>query len=136
MKYKADGTPLVVLAGKEYGTGSSRGWAAKGTILLGVKAVIAESFERIHRSNLVGMGVLPLQFKDGENAKTLGFDGSETFDIIGLQDGASKTATVTATKADGSKKSLEAHVMLTTPKEGDSFRPRGLPQARLRQMAP
>src|SRR3546814_6448239 len=93
MKYKADGTPLVVLAGKEYGTGSSRDWAAKGTILLGVKAVIAESFERIHRSNLVGMGVLPLQFKDGENAKTLGFDGSDTFDIIGLQDGASKTAT-------------------------------------------
>src|SRR3546814_11539657 len=101
----------------------SRSWAAKGTILLGVKAVIAESFERIHRSNLVGMGVLPLQFKDGENAKTLGFDGSETFDIIGLQDGASKTAPVTATKADGRKKSFEAHVMLLTPKEADSFPP-------------
>ena len=75
MKYKADGVPLVVIAGKEYGTGSSRDWAAKGTMLLGVKAVIAESFERIHRSNLVGMGVLPLQFKDGENAQTLGLDG-------------------------------------------------------------
>ena len=84
MQYKADGVPLVVLAGKEYGTGSSRDWAAKGTNLLGVKAVIAESFERIHRSNLVGMGVLPLQFQDGENAQTLGLDGSETFDITGL----------------------------------------------------
>ena len=78
MKYKAEGTPLVVIAGKEYGTGSSRDWAAKGTLLLGVKAVIAESFERIHRSNLVGMGVLPLQFRDGENAKSLGLTGKET----------------------------------------------------------
>src|SRR5690606_14182158 len=86
MKYKADGTPLVVLAGKEYGTGSSRDWAAKGTILLGVKAVVAESFERIHRSNLVGMGVLPLVFKPGENRKTFGFDGSEVIDILGLSD--------------------------------------------------
>ncbi|MGN7725190.1 aconitate hydratase AcnA [Luteimonas sp. 22616] len=135
MKYKADGTPLVVLAGKEYGTGSSRDWAAKGTILLGVKAVIAESFERIHRSNLVGMGVLPLQFKDGQNAQSLGFDGSETFDIIGLQDGASKTATVTATKADGSTKSFEAHVMLLTPKEVEYFRHGGLLQYVLRQLA-
>ncbi len=90
MKYKADKTPLVVFAGKEYGTGSSRDWAAKGTLLLGVKAVIAESFERIHRSNLVGMGVLPLQFKDGENAKSLGLTGKETFDITGLKDGESK----------------------------------------------
>ena len=135
MKYKADGTPLVVLAGKEYGTGSSRDWAAKGTILLGVKAVIAESFERIHRSNLVGMGVLPLQFKDGQNAKTLGFDGSETFDITGLQDGAAKTATVTATRADGSKKSFEANVMLLTPKEVEYFRHGGLLQYVLRQLA-
>ena len=135
MKYKADGTPLVVLAGKEYGTGSSRDWAAKGTILLGVKAVVAESFERIHRSNLVGMGVLPLQFKDGENAGSLGLDGSETFDITGLQDGASKTATVTATKADGSTKSFEVHVMLLTPKEVDYFRHGGLLQYVLRQLA-
>jgi len=101
MKYKADGVPLVVLAGKEYGTGSSRDWAAKGTNLLGVKAVIAESFERIHRSNLVGMGVLPLQFHDGQNASTLGLDGPETFDIPGLAHGPAKTPTGTPTKAAG-----------------------------------
>ncbi len=83
MEYKKEGTPLVVIAGKEYGTGSSRDWAAKGTLLLGVKAVIAESFERIHRSNLVGMGVLPLQFRDGESAKSLGLTGKETFEIDG-----------------------------------------------------
>ncbi|KAG0922064.1 hypothetical protein G6F32_014830 [Rhizopus arrhizus] len=83
MKYKADKVPLVVLAGKEYGTGSSRDWAAKGTLLLGVKAVVAESFERIHRSNLVGMGVLPLEFKPGTTRLTLGIDGSETFDVVG-----------------------------------------------------
>jgi len=135
MKYKADGTPLVVLAGKEYGTGSSRDWAAKGTILLGVKAVIAESFERIHRSNLVGMGVLPLQFRDGENAQTLGLDGSERFDITGLNDGASKNATVTATRADGSKKTFEAKVLLLTPKEVEYFRNGGLLQYVLRQLA-
>src|SRR3546814_18074237 len=96
------------------------------------RSVIAESFERIHRSNLVGMGVLPLQFKDGENAKTLGFDGSETFDITGLQDGASKTATVTATKADGSKKSIAAHVMLLTPTEVAYFRQLGRASCRER----
>jgi aconitate hydratase len=135
VKYKADGVPLVVIAGKEYGTGSSRDWAAKGTILLGVKAVIAESFERIHRSNLVGMGVLPLQFRDGENAASLGFDGSETFDIAGLNDGASKTATVTATKADGSKKTFEAKVLLLTPKEVEYFRNGGILQYVLRQLA-
>ena len=87
MKYKKENVPLVVIAGKEYGTGSSRDWAAKGTLLLGVKAVIAESFERIHRSNLVGMGVLPLQFRDGENAQSLGLKGDEVFDIVGLNDG-------------------------------------------------
>ncbi len=135
MKYKVDGTPLVVLAGKEYGTGSSRDWAAKGTILLGVKAVIAESFERIHRSNLVGMGVLPLQFKQGDNAKTLGFDGSETFDVTGLKDGASKTATVTATHTDGRKKIFDAKVLLLTPKEVEYFRHGGLLQYVLRQLA-
>ena len=135
MKYKADGVPLVVLAGKEYGTGSSRDWAAKGTNLLGVKAVIAESFERIHRSNLVGMGVLPLQFHDGENAQTLGLDGSEVFDVTGLDDGKAKTATVTATKADGSKKSFTAKVLLLTPKEVEYFRNGGLLQYVLRQLA-
>ena len=94
MKYKAEGVPLVVFAGKEYGTGSSRDWAAKGTNLLGVKAVIAESFERIHRSNLVGMGVLPCQFLEGQNAQTLGLKGDEVVSISGLQDGAGKQATV------------------------------------------
>ena len=84
MKYKESNTPLVVLAGKEYGTGSSRDWAAKGTALLGVKVVIAESYERIHRSNLVGMGVLPLQFKEGDSAKSLGLDGTEFFDVLGI----------------------------------------------------
>ncbi|MBH1529161.1 aconitate hydratase AcnA [Stenotrophomonas maltophilia] len=135
MKYKADKVPLVVLAGKEYGTGSSRDWAAKGTLLLGVKAVIAESFERIHRSNLVGMGVLPLQFRNGENAQSLGLDGSETIDITDLQDGASKRATVTATKADGTKKTFEVSVMLLTPKEVEYFRHGGLLQYVLRQLA-
>jgi len=135
MKYKADKVPLVVLAGKEYGTGSSRDWAAKGTLLLGVKAVIAESFERIHRSNLVGMGVLPLQFRKGENAQSLGLDGSEVIDITGLQDGASKRATVTATKADGTKKTFEVSVMLLTPKEVEYFRHGGLLQYVLRQLA-
>ncbi|MEK7278781.1 MAG: aconitate hydratase, partial [Chloroflexota bacterium] len=86
MKYKEEGVPLLVIAGKEYGTGSSRDWAAKGTLLLGVKAVIAESFERIHRSNLVGMGVLPLVFKEGQNAESLGLTGRESFDILGISD--------------------------------------------------
>jgi aconitate hydratase len=135
MKYKASGTPLVVIAGKEYGTGSSRDWAAKGTLLLGVKAVITESFERIHRSNLVGMGVLPLQFKNGENAQTLGLTGNETFDVSGLDDGRSKEATVTATAPDGSTKQFSVHVMLLTPKERDFFRHGGILQYVLRQLA-
>ncbi|WP_180684549.1 aconitate hydratase AcnA, partial [Tepidicella baoligensis] len=126
MKYKADGVPLVVIAGKEYGTGSSRDWAAKGTKLLGVKAVIAESFERIHRSNLVGMGVLPLQFLDGQNAQTLGLDGTETYDIVGLADGQSKTATVIARKADGGEVRFEVRVLLLTPKEVEYFRHGGI----------
>jgi aconitate hydratase len=135
MKYKADKTPLVVLAGKEYGTGSSRDWAAKGTLLLGVKAVIAESFERIHRSNLVGMGVLPCQFQDGENAQSLGLTGKETFDIVGLEGGESKTAKVTATAADGSTKSFTVKVLLLTPKEREFFRHGGILQYVLRQLA-
>ncbi len=135
MQYKADGVPLVVIAGKEYGTGSSRDWAAKGTNLLGVKAVIAESFERIHRSNLVGMGVLPLQFLDNENAQSLGLDGSEVFDISGLQDGASKRATVDAKKADGSVKQFQVKVLLLTPKEVEYFKHGGLLQYVLRQLA-
>ncbi|QQP99213.1 aconitate hydratase AcnA [Lysobacter enzymogenes] len=135
MKYKADGVPLVVFAGKEYGTGSSRDWAAKGTNLLGVKAVIAESFERIHRSNLVGMGVLPLQFKDGENAQSLGLDGSEVVSVTGLDDGKAKTAKVTAKKADGSEKTFEAKVLLLTPKEVEYFRHGGILHYVLRQLA-
>ncbi|MEO8809013.1 MAG: aconitate hydratase AcnA [Rhodanobacter sp.] len=135
MKYKNDGTPLVVLAGKEYGTGSSRDWAAKGTLLLGVKAVIAESFERIHRSNLVGMGVLPCTFRDGESAKSLGLTGNESFDISGLDDGCAKQAKVTATAEDGSKKEFTVNVMLLTPKERDFYRHGGILQYVLRQLA-
>jgi aconitate hydratase len=134
MKYKADGVPLVVIAGKEYGTGSSRDWAAKGTLLLGVRAVIAESFERIHRSNLVGMGVLPLRFRDGQTAQSLGLDGSETYAITGLDNGAAKTARVTATKADGSETGFDVDVLLQTPKEVDYMRHGGVLQYVLRQL--
>jgi len=135
MKYRADGTPLVVFAGKEYGTGSSRDWAAKGTLLLGVKAVIAESFERIHRSNLVGMGVLPCQFMDGEDARTLGLTGHETIAITGLDDGVATRASVTATAADGSEKQFTVKVLLLTPKERVFFRHGGILPYVLRQLA-
>jgi len=135
MKYKDEGTPLVVIAGKEYGTGSSRDWAAKGTLLLGVKAVIAESFERIHRSNLVGMGVLPLQFRAGETAASHGLTGRETFDISGLQGGEARTATVTATSPDGSSTTFTVDVMLLTPKERDFYRHGGILQYVLRDLA-
>ena len=135
MKYKADKVPLVVLAGKEYGTGSSRDWAAKGTMLLGVKAVIAESFERIHRSNLVGMGVLPLQFIEGQNALSLGLRGDETFDITELHDGASRIAHVQATGSDGRVVSFKAQVLLMTPKEVEYFRHGGILHYVLRQLA-
>ena len=135
MRYQADGTPWVVIAGKEYGTGSSRDWAAKGTLLLGVKAVIAESFERIHRANLVGMGVLPLRFRDGQGAAALGLDGRETYAITGLADGEAKTATVTATRADGSTCTFEVDVLLLTPKEVAYMRHGGLLQYVLRQLA-
>ena len=135
MQYKAAGTPLLVIAGSEYGTGSSRDWAAKGTNLLGVKAVLAKSFERIHRSNLVGMGVLPLQFADGQDAQSLGLDGTETYDITGLEDGASRTATVVARKDDGTTIAFQAHVLLLTPKEVEYFRHGGLLQYVLRQLA-
>lgn len=134
MKYRDEGTPLVVLAGKEYGTGSSRDWAAKGTILLGVQAVITESFERIHRSNLVGMGVLPLNFVDGENADSLGLDGTESFDIIGLERGA-KTVTVKASKEDGSAVEFQAKVRIDTPKEWDYYQHGGILQYVIRQLA-
>jgi len=135
MKYKAEKTPLVVIAGKEYGTGSSRDWAAKGTLLLGIEAVIAESFERIHRSNLVGMGVLPLQFKDGENAQSLGLTGKETFAITGLDGGDAKWAHVVATAKDGKKTAFDVHVMLLTPKERDFYKHGGILQYVLRDLA-
>jgi aconitate hydratase len=134
MKYKEEGVPLVILAGKEYGTGSSRDWAAKGTKLLGVEAVIAESFERIHRSNLVGMGVLPLQFKDGENAETLGLTGTESFDIDGLTAGAT-TVTVKATAEDGNTTEFEAKVRIDTPKEWEYYQNGGILHYVLRQLA-
>jgi aconitate hydratase len=134
MRYKRTHTPLVVLAGKEYGTGSSRDWAAKGTMLLGVKAVIAESFERIHRSNLVGMGVLPLQFMDGQNAQTLGLTGLESYMIAGLNDGAAKEVEVVAN--DGSaEKRFKVKVLLLTPKEVEFYRHGGLLHYVLRQLA-
>ena len=135
MRYQQAGTPLVVLAGQEYGTGSSRDWAAKGTKLLGVAAVIASSYERIHRSNLIGMGVLPLQFKAGESAQTLGLDGSESFDITGLDGGAARTVTVTASAEDGSQKVFEARVRIDTPKERDYYRNGGILHYVLRQLA-
>ena len=135
MKYKEDKRPLVVLGGAEYGSGSSRDWAAKGTILLGVKAVLTSSFERIHRSNLVGMGVLPLTFKDGENAATYNLDGSEVLSITGLDNGESKTAKVTAIRADGSTESFDVNVMLQTPKEREYVRHGGVLHYVLRQLA-
>ena len=137
--YQAAGIPLVVLGGKEYGSGSSRDWAAKGTALLGVKAVIAESFERIHRSNLIGMGVVPLQFPAGQSAESLGLDGTETFSIMGLtalNEGATpRTVAVTAQKADGSAVSFDAVVRIDTPGEADYFRHGGILQYVLRQLA-
>jgi aconitate hydratase len=135
VKYKAANTPLVILAGKEYGTGSSRDWAAKGTMLLGVKAVIAESFERIHRSNLIGMGVLPLQFKDGQNAQSLGLDGKETFEIVGLNRGAAKTVKVIAKTDAGKTIEFEARLRIDTPKELDYYQHGGILQYVLRQLA-
>ena len=135
LRYQQENTPLVVLAGTEYGTGSSRDWAAKGTQLLGVKAVITASFERIHRSNLIGMGELPLNFMEGENADSLGLDGTESYDITGLGDGSAKQVTVTATAADGSSKQFQAKSRLDTPKEVDYYRNGGILNFVLRQLA-
>jgi aconitate hydratase len=136
MAYKHDGTPLVILAGKEYGTGSSRDWAAKGTILLGVRAVIAESFERIHRSNLVGMGVLPLQFEDGQSASSLGLDGTETFSIPGVAGlKPRQDVTVEVTRADGSKTSFTARCRIDTYNELEYFRSGGILHYVLRRLA-
>jgi aconitate hydratase len=140
MRYQQDDVPLVVLAGKEYGSGSSRDWAAKGPSLLGVRAVIAESYERIHRSNLVGMGVLPLQFQEGENTASLGLSGHETFTIVGLSDKLAsdfadgRTITVQATDEDGTTREFTTIVRIDTPQEVQYYRNGGILQYVLRQL--
>jgi aconitate hydratase len=141
VKYAERGVPLVILAGKEYGSGSSRDWAAKGPNLLGVRAVIAESFERIHRSNLVGMGILPLQFAEGQNVESLGLTGEEVFSFAGLTKllaekfAGGRTLTVEATAADGTTKKIEAKVRIDTPQEIEYFEHGGILQYVLRQLA-
>jgi aconitate hydratase len=135
MRYIAEGTPLIVIGGKEYGTGSSRDWAAKGTLLLGIKAVLVESFERIHRSNLVGMGVLPLQFLPGENASSLGLTGEETFDVLGLQDIAPRQRVqIKATRPNGDVIEFDAIVRIDSPVEVEYFRNGGILQTVLRRL--
>jgi aconitate hydratase len=135
MKYKNEGVPLVVIAGKEYGSGSSRDWAAKGTLLLGVRAVIAESFERIHRSNLVGMGLLPLEFKAGETRETLGLTGLEKFDVEGMTSlEPRKVLNVRATRDDGSVKTFQVLARVDTPEEMAYYRHGGILQYVLRQL--
>lgn len=136
MRYRQEGVPLIILAGKEYGTGSSRDWAAKGTVLLGVRAVIAESFERIHRSNLVGMGVLPMQFKPGEKIETLGLTGKEQFSILGLSDQLlpKSEVSVVARKEDGSQTQFQAIARLDTPIEVSYYRNGGILHTVLRNM--
>ncbi len=137
MQYQKDGIPLVVFAGKEYGTGSSRDWAAKGTRLLGIKAVIAESFERIHRSNLVGMGIIPLQFPEGVSRKTLQLDGSETVSISGLKDGITPRMTVPCaiTRADGTSEAIDLLCRIDTVDEVDYYRHEGILQYVLRDLS-
>jgi aconitate hydratase len=136
MKYQAKKIPLVILAGHEYGTGSSRDWAAKGTRLLGVKAVAAASFERIHRSNLVGMGVLPLQFADGTNAQTLGLDGSETFAITGLSEAIEpgQMVTLEITRKNGKREEVPVKLRIDTPIEIDYYRHGGILPFVLREL--
>ncbi|MDT8398522.1 MAG: aconitate hydratase AcnA [Pseudomonadales bacterium] len=135
MRYQQEKVPLLILGGKEYGTGSSRDWAAKGTLLLGAKAVIAQSFERIHRSNLIGMGVLPLVFLDGESADSLQLKGNERYTIAGLDDGKAKRVKVTATADDGSSTEFECRVRLDTPQEVEYYRHGGILHYVLRQLA-
>ncbi|MEQ8177296.1 MAG: aconitate hydratase, partial [Amphiplicatus sp.] len=136
MKYIAEGSSLVVVAGKEYGTGSSRDWAAKGTILLGIRAVIAESFERIHRSNLVGMGVLPLQFADGDSWKSLGLTGDEMVTVHGVVKlEPRQTAKVTITAADGTSRDIEVRVRIDTADELEYYKHGGILQYVMRSLA-
>jgi len=136
MRYQADGVPTVVFGGEEYGTGSSRDWAAKGTQLLGVKAVIARSFERIHRSNLVGMGVLPLQFKGDDSAASLGINGDETFDIMGLEREMKpqQDATLVIRKPNGESRTVSLRLRIDTPIEVDYYRNGGILQYVLRSL--
>jgi aconitate hydratase len=136
-KYRQEGVPLLVIAGKEYGSGSSRDWAAKGPMLLGVKAVIAESYERIHRSNLVAMGILPLQFKEGENRESLGLTGAETYDIVGLSDDLTpgQTVTVRVHGEDGSTRELETTARIDSAIEVEYYRHGGVLQMVLRRLA-
>jgi aconitate hydratase len=134
MSYADEGVPLVVLAGKEYGSGSSRDWAAKGTNLLGVRAVIAESFERIHRSNLIGMGVLPLQFSDGDSVESLGLTGEETFDVGELDNGEAKSVQVTASRDDADDITFEATLRIDTPNEVTYFQNGGILHRVLRDL--
>ena len=135
MRYKKDGIPVIILAGQEYGSGSSRDWAAKGPYLLGVSAVIAESYERIHRSNLVGMGILPLQYAPGDTAESLGLTGRETYSITGLQNGQAKSVTVSAVDEEGSEKSFQAMVRIDTPQEVEYYQNGGILHYVLRQLA-
>ena len=136
MRYADEGTPLMILAGNEYGSGSSRDWAAKGTRLLGVRAVLAESFERIHRSNLVGMGVLPLQFRAGDSVESLGLTGTESFDIIGLDDAIQPRSTITiVAHGDGGDISFEVDVRLDGGIEVDYYRNGGILPTVLRRLA-
>ncbi len=136
MSYQNAGIPLIVLAGQEYGTGSSRDWAAKGTALLGVRAVIAQSFERIHRSNLVGMGVLPCQFKEDVSAQTLGLDGTELFDILGLTEGVKprQDLTLVIHRKNGKTEEVAVTVRLDTPIEVDYYAHGGILPYVLRQL--
>lgn len=136
MQYIKEDIPLIILAGKEYGMGSSRDWAAKGTRLLGVEAVIAESFERIHRSNLIGMGVLPLQFKAGENRESIGLDGFETYQITGIAENLTpgKELTITAKSDDGEEKSFRVITRIDTPEELNYYKHGGILQYVLRQL--
>jgi aconitate hydratase len=134
-RYRVEGVPLVVLAGKEYGSGSSRDWAAKGPNLLGVRAVIAETYERIHRSNLIGMGIVPLQYPEGENAASLGLTGREVFSVQGLENGEAREAEVTAEPGGGEPIRFRAVVRLETPREREYLRHGGILLYALRKLA-
>ena len=134
MRYQADGVPTLVIGGGAYGGGSSRDWAAKGPLLLGVKAVLVQNFERIHRSNLIGMGVLPLQFTDGQTAESLGLSGHEVYDIEGVAMGEGKVK-ITATGEDGKSVGFDARVCIDTPKEWEYYKHGGILQYVIRQLA-